>query len=1301
MNNLILQESEKFQKTHKRKKRRLRILFFLAAVVVFCTTYALILPAITIENKCSISEHTHQESCYTQIPTNEKQVLDCVTELLYLHKHTEACYKGSEEPICGQADYLLHHHDSLCYDENGELICTLPENEKHTHIPYTSKEEPGCYDALGENIICAKTKALEHQHSDACFRYVKEPANANILTCTDTDKNHTHIATCYGMWVLSCGMTEHVHSEECRYEHELTQEDNNKIANVNSLIDSLPTYAEAQEALLAYEEARDYSAYADYCMQLKTVYAYYEDLGSQLQKYIPNSDKLMELNWTWFGDTLNITDSIEVYQINKYTQAATTLIHGSKVSEKISDMSFTYWDAVVVEKNSSGKLYVSQYVTADGSKANYKANTADGFVLLLYNTSTNNIQVGCEVTVDFNYKTTGEYKSEGYGKVNFSSDKIDAKPANDNSKKLSTTKGSDTKELIEVNLYDYGTNINNPYNSDNSYPGFQQDGGSKSVTKLNLYSFNFGNNITADLAAGNSNITKGSGINTTINGANSPISGAMQPTLGSDGYPALSNGNSLKYLFTQNTYATKKNKENINGLFIYHEDTGAYTFNSRENHAQFNAGNDTFTLYNQVISSNFMMYPFGNFLPFNDIVHESEQASVIDRTYLANIAASAQYKYDNGSGSEYKTLATQLTNFINLMDDEYPNGWTGADCMNEYFTVAGIPHTFSSDDALVKNIYSIDFDEPTDFYFGMEMKMKFTQPKNGLTGKDRQQPMVFYFTGDDDVWVYIDGVMFLDLSGIHRHVGGEIDFVNGVVKYYDLDVATGDVSTTPSKTVEFSKLISADNLNEKGTFKDFSSHSLNFYYIERGSGSGVCRMNFNFPLLQKNTISVTKEVSADDVAAELLGNPDFKLQALKENGTELLVGANITYSILDSAGNEIGSGTTDENGIFTIKANQTAVFNNISENAERYFIRELLDENVYTQYGQIIVDGNAQTKDNNVIIGSESFKGIDSPTKDISDGNTSFTFNNKLTTKKLGSLSITKTLNEYTYSRALSRFTFNIKLDGEELPVGTKYTVNGDVRYVEEAGIITLAPDETAVISNIIAGSEFSIQEINAAEYAVKYKLNGEEQPTDGITGIIEIESKAEIEVINNEKGVSINIPIYKTLQDPDGNEHTYIFKLEQIQSKDDSAPTTPAFIREISIPIKSDTVSGQFIIDYPKGEQLQQLPQTFYYKITEQINPDEPQTDYDSSVYIIEVTVMENDDETLSANITNIWKDGEAIITSESGTSTISFTNKILRYELPNTGHAGILPYVIGGAVMTIISALLLIYNRKRAKVN
>ena len=811
---------------------------------------------------------------------------------------------------------MIHRHDASCYDEDGKLWCLLPEMAAHEHTdscyalpeavseegtePDLICEEPevilhqhtsDCFDD-GGNLICGKLQVTEHQHTDACFETVEEPADTTTLTCTNTDPGHVHTAMCYGTWELTCGMEEHSHSDACRtaaVETGLTEEEQARVEEVIALIDALPTSEEIEAQLTALEEAEDWDGYEAYFLetscQAKTAYAYYEDLGPELQESVPNADKLWDLAWLWSAQTLAITDTITVYQINKYSPAATTLVYGGSVSDKLgSGMSYTYWDVIVVEKGDNGKLYVDQYITADGDKRDYKASTADGFVLLLYN-ATVNVAVGQTVTVDFDYKTESAYNSSGCGTVTFSSttEETDAaeKPAKTNSK-LATIQGADTRDIIEINLYDYGSNINERYNSNNNYPGFQQEGGSTDVgNSFNKWqSFNFGNNITADLAAGKSGVTvaNGTGINATTNGANSPISGAMKTTLGSDGYPALSDGTSLGYLFSNGTYAAKKNSQSINGLFLYHEDTGAYTFNSRENHAQFNAGSDTFTLYQQILTSNFMMYPFGNFLPFNDIVHLSAQTSTIDKAYLETIANSAQYKAYNDAGTEYDTLATQLKKFIGLMDSAHSDGWTGVDCMNKYFSAAGIPRTFTNDEPLVQNLYSIDYDEPTDFYFGMEMKMNFMKPKGGLTGKDGQQPMVFYFTGDDDVWVYIDGVLFLDLSGIHRHVGGEIDFVNGVVKYYSLDVSTGDVSTTPYKTVSFSELVST-GLNEKGTFADYSSHSFNFYYMERGAGSGVCRMNFNFPLLRKNTISVTKELSVDEPDKQnLLGNPDFRFQ---------------------------------------------------------------------------------------------------------------------------------------------------------------------------------------------------------------------------------------------------------------------------------------------------------------------------------------------------------------------------------------------------------------------------------------
>lgn len=859
-------------------------------------------------------------------------------------------------------------------------------------------------------------------------------------------------------------------------------------------------------------------------------------------------------------------------------------------------------------------------------------------------------------------------------------------------------KGASTRDFVEINLYDYGSNINDLHGV--KYPGFQQDGGVKDVgaSFSKWSSFNFGNNITKDLSAGKSDLAnKGGAINATTGkfdgedygNANLPIEGAMLKSL-KDGYPALADGTSLGYLFSNGDYATKQNKSSIDGLFKYDEETGAYSFNSRENHAQFDSKDDTFTLYKQVITSNFMMYPFGNFLPFNDIKSQCKQASSIDKAYLQSVAADAQKK----NGSEYQTLSTQLTKFISLMDKSYPEGWTGADCANEYFKAAGINKEFTADD--LSSVYSIDYDEPTDFFFGMEMKMKFTQPKGGLTGKDGQQPMVFYFTGDDDVWVYVDDVLFLDLSGIHRHVGGEIDFVNGEVKYYALDVSTGDVSTIPYKTVKFSDLVGKNQLNEKGTFKDYSTHGFNFYYMERGAGSGVCRMNFNFPLLKQNTISVSKELAVDEIDGkpiEALGDPDYKFQILREGADgsnpkeDSFVGVNSAYRIYDENGEELGSGTTDANGVFKLKVGQRAEFD-VKENAGRYYVRELLDGATGGQYGEIVVSGKVVTKRDDVSLGGVAFAGVDSPVKDISEGATEFRFTNKITEEsanKLGSLRVEKrlVLADGSESTDVNReFEFEVALDGEPLPEGALYEVDGKSRTVEivdislsgssgtrRASVVSVPAGKTATISNILLDSSFTVEELGHSDkgYAVTYSGDGVGTSGGLASGVVGSASGVLVTVTNSENGASINIPVTKRIENPDNAPHGFSFELVEVtDSSGSSLVDSGATPKVASLTVDSSgeiSNASAFTLSYLERDE-DALPAIHYYKISERIETSQQNAIlFDKTAYVVKVTVDKSAEGKFGAAVSAVYRDGKQMWPSEGSdlSSAVSFTNTLL----------------------------------------
>lgn len=213
----VLRGAEKYTKVHKRKRLRHRVVTVLAGVVVFCTTYALILPAITLEKQCDIPEHTHTDACYAQVTSVEKRVPVCSAETLEIHRHTADCYDADGNPRCGYADFVVHSHDSRCYDETGNLWCPLPEIEAHRHIAdcYALPEEhthaEGCYTSVRGDLVCG-----EHVHTDACY------TETAVLACgLEESEEHQHDENCYETSrELTCGVdSDHSHTDAC-YEWE-------------------------------------------------------------------------------------------------------------------------------------------------------------------------------------------------------------------------------------------------------------------------------------------------------------------------------------------------------------------------------------------------------------------------------------------------------------------------------------------------------------------------------------------------------------------------------------------------------------------------------------------------------------------------------------------------------------------------------------------------------------------------------------------------------------------------------------------------------------------------------------------------------------------------------------------------------------------------------------------------------------------------------------------------------------------------------------------------------------------------
>lgn len=207
---------EETMKKRRNRKRWQKIATALCALVVFCTTYALILPAITLEKGCPIPEHTHGPECYTQVTARQETALSCAAQI---HQHTDSCYDEHHNPVCGYADFLVHVHEECCYDGSGNLRCTLPEVKAHSHDEgcYAPGHSHGadCYTQVQGPLTCDK-----HVHTESCWAETRE-----TVCGQEESPDHTHGEECYRVIrEQTCGEEgDHTHGEECyAWEQELT-----------------------------------------------------------------------------------------------------------------------------------------------------------------------------------------------------------------------------------------------------------------------------------------------------------------------------------------------------------------------------------------------------------------------------------------------------------------------------------------------------------------------------------------------------------------------------------------------------------------------------------------------------------------------------------------------------------------------------------------------------------------------------------------------------------------------------------------------------------------------------------------------------------------------------------------------------------------------------------------------------------------------------------------------------------------------------------------------------------------------
>lgn len=230
---------------------------------------------------------------------------------------------------------------------------------------------------------------------------------------------------------------------------------------------------------------------------------------------------------------------------------------------------------------------------------------------------------------------------------------------------------------------------------------------------------------------------------------------------------------------------------------------------------------------------------------------------------------SMAYLFDPNKEEEGKKIYADLSHLLSESEDGtisfnsdkhyawYPLQTGGGDFIvyDGTYTVRGesgaqIPVGFVPFNSYDENNQIISPDGPFDHHFGLTLSTNFKMPKDAVVN---DKDIVFDFTGDDDVWVFIDGVLVLDMGGVHGKRSGAINFKTGEVTVDDV------ASSVPGRPASIDTIgpvsTIADIFAKQGlTFDDSenSKHSLSLFYVERGGHESNLSMKFNLPTVAEH-----------------------------------------------------------------------------------------------------------------------------------------------------------------------------------------------------------------------------------------------------------------------------------------------------------------------------------------------------------------------------------------------------------------------------------------------------------------
>lgn len=413
--------------------------------------------------------------------------------------------------------------------------------------------------------------------------------------------------------------------------------------------------------------------------------------------------------------------------------------------------------------------------------------------------------------------------------------------------------------------------------------------------------------------------------------------------------------------------------------------------------------------------------------------------------------------------------------------------------------------------------------------FGTEFTIPFTLSKDG---KINGQDITFNFTGDDDVWVFIDDYLVLDMGGAHRMASGTIDFAE---KNVTVESAfTPDKSTTAAwkdgatranqisekRTKKFTQI----KTEGKNTFEDIMAddskvHTLKMFYMERGMFDSNMSVSFNFSPIPSG-LTLSKDVDTKPVndglksVVETKDNFDF---TVKDNDTTR---TEYTYE-KDYNGTGTERNTTTDGVVEGLADNVYAKnfeYTEADDNGNKgliigtgFTITETENSNYNTRWFVTDISTGKTTNRGDGLV--STFK-----LGDVSSGLTKVNYNvNFVNTPKVGTVNITKAWDgdvPDTLKNTEFPFKVEVDLDGEADEYGysaypLEYTVDGNDYVTDANGNFTLKSGQTAAFEGIPTGAKVKVTETKTTD-GKSWVVSGQEfkesaAVTDGSNEILTI----------------------------------------------------------------------------------------------------------------------------------------------------------------------------------------------------